>query len=286
MISKSKLLRNVALLTIVIITSIVVTIVIVESHEYYKKKQYASMVAHAIRKPVKVFQIGFSKCGTSTLNFFFSQNGISAIHHDHGRLAVSIYENAHNGFPLLSQNYEKFFLFTDMEKMYADPPISIPMLFFKELDRQYPGSKFILNTRDKQDWLKSRAKHPVGTNFTETLLEKNSQILKVTPEEVLERWSIERDQHHQAVIEYFKDRPDDLLIFDIDKDSPEKITAFFKDYFVLDPKLYKHINKTSAREEYLNRTDLEEEDYVEIFSKSYKIDPSLRKKVDLSNSKH
>ncbi len=241
-------------------------------YDYYQQKRYEFRVARAIIKPVKVFQIGFSKCGTSTISSFFNRNGVPSVHHDFGHLATSIYENARDGMPLISPNYEHYAVFTDMERMYGDPPISIGMLYFKELDKQYPGSKFILNTRDKQAWLKSRSKHPIGKHDKTTLLKRNSAVLKLSQDAVLAKWSKEWDEHHRAVKEYFKDRPNDLLVFDIEQDSPEKLTNFLQDYFVLDPKFYKHVNKTSEREA---KAD-EEDQVVEVFHKTYKIDPKIR----------
>jgi hypothetical protein len=135
-----------------------------------------------------------------------------------------------------------------MERMYDDPPLQIGMMLFKELDKQYPSSKFILNTRNKDAWLKSRALHPLSMNNKTTLLENNQKILGLSAEKVLAKWSKEWDEHHRAVKAYFKNRPNDLLVFNIETDSPEKLTAFFKDNFYLDTKFYEHKNKTSERE--------------------------------------
>ena len=63
------------------------------------------------------------------------------------------------------------------------------------------------------------------------------------------RWSKEWDDHHLAVKEYFKNRPNDLIVFNIDTDPPEKLIEFFKDNFILDAKFYGHLNKTAKREQ-------------------------------------
>ncbi|HSX20248.1 MAG TPA: sulfotransferase, partial [Gammaproteobacteria bacterium] len=239
----------------------IVTIVL---HDKFVTTRHANLATNAILKPVKVFQIGFSKCGTSTLADFFNRNGVPAVHHDFGHLATSIFRNAKEGLPLLAPQYAQYSAFTDMERMYEDPPLNVGMSLFKELDKQYPGSKFILNTRNKQAWFQSRAKHRVGNQNGPTLLEINIKIFKLSADEVLAKWSREWDDHHQRVQEYFKDRPEDLLIFDIDHDSPEKLTAFLRNYFVLNPKLYKHSNKT-AKKSVADETVAQ----VEIFSKTY-----------------
>jgi hypothetical protein len=213
--------------------------------------------------PVKIFQIGFSKCGTSTLAAFFNLNGVPALHHDFGNLALSIHENAHYGKPLIAPEYAKYLVFTDMENMFDDPPINAALLYFKELDRQYPGSKFILNTRNKSAWLKSRAKHPVNKNGQTNLLAANAKMLNISPEEVLELWGNEWDTHHHAVIEYFKERPQDLLVFDIEKDPPQKLVNFLRNNYKLNVQYYLHKNKT------IDLIDDEAVETIALFSKSY-----------------
>ena len=42
-------------------------------------------------------------------------------------------------------------------------------------------------------------------------------------------WLLEWDDHHKDVMEYFKNRPDDLLVYDIDNDKIDKIRMFFPD---------------------------------------------------------
>lgn len=219
-----------------------------EGHSIYKRARYQKMVKAATIQPVKVFQIGFSKCGTTTLYSFFQRNGIKAVHHDFGNLALSMHKNAQDGQPMIGHRYENYAVFTDMERMYNNPSIQIGMSYFKQLDEQYPGSKFILNTRNKEKWLKSRSLHPVGRKNPETILTLNARNMDVTEEEVLKVWGNEWDAHHAAVKEYFKDRPEDLIVFNIEEDSEDKLVEFFDDYFVLYDKKYKHRNKTSERD--------------------------------------
>ena len=231
--------------------SIIITCGIVASfsiYSNYQEQKHYKKIANATIKPVKVFQIGFSKCGTVTIASFFKNNGISAVHHDFGFLALSMYDNYLNDEPLLDPRYQHYAVYTDMENMFMNPPLNIGMLMFKEIDKQYPGSKFILNIRNKDAWLKSRSKHPINRKVNTTILELNAKNLKIPEKQVLARWSKEWDEHITTVTEYFKDRPNDLLVFNIEQDPPEKLTTFFKEYFVLDPKLYTHKNKSTERD--------------------------------------
>lgn len=227
--------------TILVIAAFMVTISAVLAYSSQDFK-YQRLAPQTIINPIKVFQIGFSKCGTATIADFFNLNGIPAVHQDDGHLAVSMYRNAQNRSPLITQQYDKFLVYTDMERMGTIPQINIGVLLFKELDRQYPGSKFILNTRNKNAWLKSKSLHHLGTDTT--LLERTASLLNISPSEVLAKWSREWDEHHAAVLEYFQDRPEDLLVFNIESDDPKKLVEFFKHNFLLDTKFYGHKNKT------------------------------------------
>ncbi len=256
------LTRKCSLFFGLIIIILALTLISLTLYDWWQDKRYQQLAQNAVIKPVKVFQIGFSKCATTTIAEFFIDNGVATIHHDFGHLAASIYNNAQAKQPLISPQYANYYVFTDMERMYEDPPINIPLTYFKELDKQYPGSKFILNTRDKQAWLKSRANHHVGSQKGPTLIELNAKILNLSPNEVLSIWSQEWDEHHIAVIEYFKDRPNDLLVFNIDIDTPELISEFLKDYFILDANKYTHKNKTSVKQNIID----EKVEQVEFFS--------------------
>ena len=219
------------------------------------REKQEKLAKSAIIKPVKVFQIGFSKCGTTSIFSLFQRSGIESIHHDFGKLALSMYNNFLDGKPLISTNYKGLWLFTDMERMYGEPPLHIGMILFKELDKQYPGSKFILNTRDKQAWLKSRSKHTFMPDSEMTLLEKNQELLKLSKEQVLAKWSKEWDDHHRAVKEYFKDRPRDLIVYNIDTDPVSKLVDFFSENYVLDKNNYGLLNRTDLREQF-NSTNI------------------------------
>lgn len=194
----------------------------------------------------KIFQIGFNRCDTNTLYTFFAANGIKSIHYDKGNLALSMHNNYKTGNKLLDQNYNHYQAFFDMENIYTEQPIYIALEHFKTLDKQYPGSKFILNTRSKEAWLRSRARQQLHSAQM-SYLEYIAQSSNTSKLAVLERWEAEWDKHHSEVIEYFKDRPSDLLIFNIDNDTADKLVNFFQTHFKLDASLYKHVDINASR---------------------------------------
>ncbi len=182
---------------------------------------------------MKIFQIGFNKCGTHSFYHFFKNNKIPSCHWLGGLLAKSMKKNHDNKKPLLS-DYDQFTFYSDMEK---SPDIYGHILYYKELDKQYPGSKFILNIRNQDDWIISRSKH---FNY----LQKSKDYLGYkTNEQVFDFWRKQWYEHIINVLLYFKNRPDDLLVFDIDKDNIAKLIRFFPD-LKLDSKHWCHNYKT------------------------------------------
>lgn len=245
-----EMLRNLKVLIFSLALSmavIAISIICYETFKMYTEMPEDIIKRNAIKKPVKFFQIGFSKCGTKSLVDFFNRNHVTSIHHDGGNLALSMHANYEKGVPLLPDMYSGYYGFFDMERLYDKPLISIPKLLFKEIDKQYPGSKFILNTRNKKAWLKSKAIHP-AYHHKMRWLQLHAQFLNKDQDEVLAIWSKEWDDHYNAVLDHFKDRPNDLLIFDIEKDDPKKLCEFFEENFRLDPSFYEHKNKSEIRD--------------------------------------
>ena len=114
--------------------------------------------SRAIRIPFKIFQIGFNKCGTKTLHHYFSRNGVRSVHWDYGRLAQRMFANLASGSKLLA-GYEQFDVFTDMEYLNESGTYLEAYKLYRHLADQYPHSVFILNTRNREAWIRSRLGH-------------------------------------------------------------------------------------------------------------------------------
>jgi hypothetical protein len=160
--------------------------------------------------PTRVFGIGLHKTGTTSLNEAFKKLGLDSFHWGKGETPLIWYEmNALGRSKTLEQWYA-----------LSDNPIP---LFYKQLDKAYPGSKFILTVRDEVDWLQSVKKlwdykynptrhlwdiYPISNQLHTALYgQKDFDALVF-----LERYR----RHNAEVREYFKDRPNDLLVMDID----------------------------------------------------------------------
>jgi hypothetical protein len=194
-----------------------------------------------MEKKPKIFQIGFNRCGTLCLYNFFKNNKIPSIHWDNGRLSQTMKKNFEQDRPLL-EGYEKYVFFSDMEHFDANIGVFYShMHFYKLLDKQYSESKFLLNTRNVDNWIMSRLNHEYSgiIGFYANFIMSR---LNIGLEQLLEKWRLEWDNHYEDVIEYFKGRADDLLIFNIENDDPQKIVDFLKEFYDLNKNEFVKIN--------------------------------------------
>lgn len=187
----------------------------------------------------RIFQIGFNKCGTRTLFRFFKKNGIPSVHYKQGQLALTIWKNISAGRkPLLG--IDQFIAYTDMQ-FVAKHRIIEAISYYKELWQYYPNSYFILNTRDRDDWIQSRLNHGAGG-----YPERYRKGLKVKDKSaVIERWKDDWDRHHKEVQEFFADKPGRLLVLNIGKDDPQKLVDFLKQDFETSVEHFGHEGDTA-----------------------------------------
>ena len=158
----------------------------------------------------KIFGIGRSRTGTSSLDKALNLLGIKSFHVA-SKLTEYIKINKELGYSLL-HGLERF-------RGYSDHPID---WLYKELDKMYPGSLFIYTRRDDREaWVRSMWSLPYH-------LEKGEEIWHKEGEE--SKWVESYETHEKEVREYFKDR-DNYLELDITKDPNwEPICEFLEIY--------------------------------------------------------
>jgi len=101
---------------------------------------------------------------------------------------------------------------------------------YPECDNRYPGSKFILTTRKPDSWHKSLSRwfphdRPGGPRRSDSLAAyMDKQRLRVWGRTTYDRLEMRRmyEEHESGVLNYFKDRPDDLLVLPLETPDPEK----------------------------------------------------------------
>ena len=159
----------------------------------------------------KIFGIGLSKTGTTSLTHALRMMGYRAIHYP---------------FNILKYQNGELALNADRLNRYdacTDSPIA---RFFRELVEYFPGSKFILSQREMNAWLASCEHHHVwpGEYAEKVSLGKNPIVRRLLKlhKDLYGSVSFNREafarsyvEHEQAVLDYFKDRPQDLLQIDI-----------------------------------------------------------------------
>lgn len=86
-------------------------------------------------------------------------------------------------------------------------------MLYRELDHEFPNSKFILTTRNSQKWIKSCVEHFGGQQNEVRKWFYGSG--KDDPCGNESHWITAKDKHEAEVRDYFKNRGDDFLEMDI-----------------------------------------------------------------------
>ncbi len=179
----------------------------------------ATAVSPPLRLPMKIFQIGFNKCGTATIHHYLRSNGVSSVHWDGGRLARRMFANLADGHDLLA-GYEAFDAFSDMEYLDANGTFLEAYKLFPYLAAQYPDAVFILNTRDREDWIRSRLRH---SNVTYAARQRAYHKSK-SVDELVAVWRGEWERHHRRVLQFFAGKPHRFFVCRIETDLPHLLS--------------------------------------------------------------
>lgn len=163
---------------------------------------------------VKIFQIGFNKCGTQSLCDFFSQNGYKSVHWGDGKWDSDFRKNQSEG-KSLCDGMDDIVFWSDVRFIQRQ---------FQAFAEQYPNSKFIYNIRPLDKWLDSRdrqyKKHP------EALVNAFGFVIENGLDR-MDYWKSEWFYHKQVVEEYFiGEKSNRLLTFDVESDTTQKIVDF------------------------------------------------------------
>lgn len=187
----------------------------------------------------KIIQIGFNKCGTRSMFRFFRQNRIKSIHWSKGIVGRDMAINLTTGRKPFA-GYEDFVFYSDLMG-----PVGLPVFeaqfHFRELHAAYPDALFILNTRSEDSWLRSRLRHP------EFIRRFQRHYRLEADAEVEGLWRDQWRAHHAAVHAYFADRPQQLLVFDIEKEDGHALSTFVAPHYRTDPEKWGHVGKAEAQ---------------------------------------
>lgn len=171
-------------------------------------------------RPTPIFQIGFNKCGTTSLHKFLIRSGIRSVHWERGKLAKCIMARMEAGEDPIA-DFPTTIGFTDMIALEAGLLLE-PYKRFDYLHNWHPDAIFILNTRDRENWILSRSSHQfekVG------LLSRYAECFGVPEAEIPDLWREEWETHHRGARIYFEGSPN-FLEFNIERDDPEVLRSF------------------------------------------------------------
>ena len=168
----------------------------------------------------KIFGIGLSRTGTTSLTHALKKIGINIIH----------YPN-------------KTKLFDPKSDGACDIPAAV---HYKKLDVNFPNSKFIYTIRDKDEWLISIEKYlehkknrKMGTWELQNRITIYGQI-----EFDKAVFASKYDQHDEDIRTYFKNREQDLLILNlVGGDNLDKLFSFIEVSNNTKTNKFPHINK-------------------------------------------
>jgi hypothetical protein len=163
------------------------------------------------RLPTRIFGIGMHKTATTSLHHALKILGIDSAHWKTAHWAKAIWEEM-----------STWGRSRTLERSYAASDLPITILYDK-LDAAYPGSKFILTTRNEDTWIESVRNHwdhdsnRFRADWNHDPFTHKVHKLVYGQKGFDEELFRNRFRKHNAdVTEYFKDRPGDLLVMDMD----------------------------------------------------------------------
>jgi glycosyltransferase involved in cell wall biosynthesis len=149
----------------------------------------------------RVFGIGLNKTGTTSLHEALTILGYESLHWGGPALRRLIEVSLETGEPMLSRLDPRFDAFSDIRTLSVN---------FERLDKEYPGSRFVMTVRPVDDWVESRRRHVEYNVRRKAAGDYDGNFLVVEEQEWREEW----ETHLVNVRTYFAGR-DDFLEVDI-----------------------------------------------------------------------
>lgn len=155
------------------------------------------MPTPSAQRPPRTFCVGMNKTGTMSLARAFELLGLR-VWHDAAGAARLMEQAAARGLPVLSG--------FDHCDCYADKPF---VFWYRQLDADYPGSRFILNTRDNDAWIASRIAHTERWNSRQRRPEE--PVREIDPPRELAL----KDRLEAEIKAHFAASPERFMVFDV-----------------------------------------------------------------------
>jgi hypothetical protein len=207
-----------------------------------------------LRQFRKVFCIGLNKTGTTSLEAFFRSLGYRVGEQARGELLIDAW-SVRNFKPIISLSTSADF--------FQDIPFSCPYTY-QALDTAFAGAKFILTVRDNEDqWCDSMIRFHtkiVGKNRIPTAADLQEfsyryegwiyramkMIYNISDAEPYQRDNLiaHYRRHNECVTEYFRHRPDSLLVVNLARGNAAKHVLEFLGLAYGEQRM-PHVNRSS-----------------------------------------
>ncbi|MBV2154899.1 sulfotransferase family protein [Kitasatospora sp. SUK 42] len=157
----------------------------------------------------KIFGVGLSHTGTRSLTAALGVLGFDVAHYPADRATYGTLLAGSARFPLLESH---------------DGITDITVVpYYQDLDRAWPGSRFVLTVREEESWLRSCRRHwerPTPHQADRSEVHLDVQLFLRSAVYGCHAFHAERfrgvyRRHVAEVTRYFADRQDDLLVLDI-----------------------------------------------------------------------
>jgi len=106
----------------------------------------------------------------------------------------------------------------EMFEAFHDYPYSFN---YEYINENFPDSKFILTTRNSDEWFNSLINYQYIPGASNINLLKNIYGYEIISLENKKEIIFKYDQYNTNIIKYFEDKPDKLLIIDLTKDNED-----------------------------------------------------------------
>lgn len=186
-----------------------------------------------INYQTKVFCVGWSRTGTTSITQALRTLGLFSWHFTPWVIGDIRFNSDDSKISINLSAVDKY-------NAVSDIPVCA---LFRELDRAYPNSKFILTIREPGAWVES------------AVSQLNEYIMRQGMMDATARWAYETDvidrrillnrymRHNQEVLEYFANRAD-LLVIDITETNQWSKLCGFLDLPIPDEP-FPYLNKTA-----------------------------------------
>lgn len=201
---------------------------------------HVSRLKRRDRDKVKIFCVGRNKTGTTSLAAFFRANGYKVGNQEQAELLMEDWAR---------REFVRIIDYCKTAEVFQDVPFSLPDTY-EVLDQAFPGSKFILTVRSSpEEWYNSLVnfhaqitgsasvppgvedleKHVYRRRYAGWLLSMQKLVYGYPSVLLYDRQAYigHYEMHNARVVNYFKDRPGDLLLLNLKHaDAFEKLCQF------------------------------------------------------------